>query len=543
MARARTPNHLGELFEWHAGRSRQTVMHVDRPFDIAPDAGTVLDGARLAALVREASGWLHAAGLRHGDRVAIVKENHYDTVIVAAGAARMGALPVMIAPITATGSIRTMIDRIGPRLVVLGAAVVARAAVESCELVGSGQRTVVLGEPGVPLPGDALRLADVLGAAPAPVRMGAADEPMVVTHSSGTTGVPKLVVHSAATAVGAQARLESSRLPVVVSRRSDVTASAISFAHFRVLSWTAGQLRLAPRRMVVLSDPAPERVAEMLSRHRPSVLEACPNIFQRWEELADLRPALFARVRLFVTTFDAVHPRTVRAFLSASERKLPLWAHGWGQSETGPLCSNLFTRRSVRPRPSAGERAGTHGVTNEVGWPLLCRVRAVDPATGRTVRRGEPGLLMASSAGRCLDYLGESDRHRAKLDGRWWNTGDLGRRVGLFRFSLIDREVDMIPGLSCIELESVLLDRLPRATEVVVLAVRGELPVPVLAIRDGQLDSEEWRLATEGLPALGRPRILPWDEMPRTATWKVRRIPLREKVLGPGESFGTGRWT
>jgi acyl-CoA synthetase (AMP-forming)/AMP-acid ligase II len=39
------------------------------------------------------------------------------------------------------------------------------------------------------------------------------------------------------------------------------------------------------------------------------------------------------------------------------------------------------------------------------------------------------------------------------------------------------------------------------------------------------------------------PRLVSWDDVPRTATWKVRRLELREKALGTKESIGTGRWT
>ena len=112
------PWNLGLLYDWFAEADRPTVMHLDRPFDIAPDAGTRFDGAGLADLVREASGWLRAAGLRHGDRVAIVKDNHYDMPMIAAAAARIGALPAVIAPLTSVEAVRTMIRRVDPALVV-----------------------------------------------------------------------------------------------------------------------------------------------------------------------------------------------------------------------------------------------------------------------------------------------------------------------------------------------------------------------------------------------------------------------------------------
>lgn len=56
------PYDMGVLFEECADRGVPTVVQVDRPFDIAPDAGLSHDMPALARLVREASGWLAAAG-------------------------------------------------------------------------------------------------------------------------------------------------------------------------------------------------------------------------------------------------------------------------------------------------------------------------------------------------------------------------------------------------------------------------------------------------------------------------------------------------
>ncbi|MFL6136346.1 MAG: AMP-binding protein [Frankiaceae bacterium] len=533
------PTSIGSLFDWHAEARRQTVMHLDRPFDVAPEGGLRHDAASLASIVSEASGWLHAAGLRRGDRLVVVKDNHYDVLMLAAAAARLGALPVLIAPLSSIDAIRTMTIRADPAVVVASPRILELAVRAGCELGGPRTRIVVLGEPGDGAPPGAMRLAELRGAAapsPRPVRD---DEPMIVTHTSGTTGVPKLVVHSARTILGTMSRLESLRLPIVASRLDDVVAIAVPFAHARAVSWTAGQFGLTPRGLVVVSDFGIDNVARTLDEHRPTTLEACPNVFQHWEELAVARPELFRQVRLFAATFDAVHPRTVRTFLGASARRFPLWAQGWGQSEVGPVSVATFTRRQVR------KRGGARAVTSDIGWPVpvLVKARVVDPETGRRQPRGVPGLLMVSTKGRCLDYLGESDRHRDKRDGEWWSTGDVGERGRFGRLRLVDREVDVIPGGSAIELESILLDRLQRADEVAVLGVPDRLPVPIVCTRDGRLDPDEWRAATAGLPPMEEPRLVSWDEVPRTATWKVRRLELREQVLGTKESIGTGRWT
>ena len=114
-------------------------------------------------------------------------------------------------------------------------------------------------------------------------------------------------------------------------------------------------------------------------------------------------------------------------------------------------------------------------------------------------------------------------------------------RFGAVR--LVDREIDRIPGASAIELEDVLLDRLPETTEVVVLAVAGKEPIPVLSTTgDIPLDRAAWARATGDLPPLAEPIQIPWSQLPRTATWKIRRAQLREQLFCGAEAIGVGRW-
>ena len=109
---------------------------------------------------------------------------------------------------------------------------------------------------------------------------------------------------------------------------------------------------------------------------------------------------------------------------------------------------------------------------------------------------------------------------------------------------LLDREVDSVPGLSTLEIEDILLDRIPQASEVVVLGVRGEPSVPIVSLEPGcELDEEMWGAVSADLPRLAQPKQVAWDDIPRTGTWKVRRLALRQQVLGEAVTSGSGRWT
>jgi len=538
MAMAKGPKNIGLMFERYAEMGSRPVFHLDRPFDVAPKGGIQYEVGDLARLVAEISGVLFEAGLRAGDRLGIVKDNHFDVVLLAAAAARIGALPAMISSTIRPDALRVMLGRLEPKVLVATPNVLEAAAAAKVELVGPGVMTLVAGSPGEVPPGavtvEELRGASVPVAAPRPD-----SEPMICTHTSGTTGVPKLVVHSADTTVKVNSKLETTKIPFLSTRSDDVIAACVAWVHIRSVTWAAGQLALPPAKAVVIADTDPENAVRVLREHPPTTLEACPNIFQRWEGIPAAHPELFKRVRAYVSTFDAIHPRTIRTFLAASGRKGALWGQSWGQSEVGPVSLGVYTRRKIRRQ---GESTA---VTTNVGRPIpfVTRLRVVDPQTRRRVRRGKEGIVLVHTKGRCLDYLGESDRHAAKDWDGWWNTGDVGVRTFTGGLRILDREVDMIPGMSGIDAESVLLDRLKEASEVIVLGVPGRPPVPVLSTESGRIDPGVWKAATAGLPAMDDPVVIPWEDFPRTGTWKVRRPILREQLFGTRLTHGTGKWT
>ncbi|MBB5958086.1 acyl-coenzyme A synthetase/AMP-(fatty) acid ligase [Saccharothrix tamanrassetensis] len=528
------PRDMGTLFDECAARRSHTTVVLDRPFDIAPERGTTFTVPQLADLVEEAAGWLHAAGAREGERVAVVKRNHYDYDLLACAAIRLGAVPALLSGHLADDALELLLKRLEPAVLVTDRPMAAHHARRVLSLShgdghGDGHRNGYGDRDG----GGRLVLDDVRGSrAPSPW-LRHDDDPLVINHTSGTTGLPKLVVHTTSTLASRLARFESTRVPVIGTRRDDVVANASSYAHGRTFCWTASVFGLEPRKIVILSEPGSAR--NVLGVHRPTTVEALPSTYVRWQQLAASSHNPFRSVRLYVSSYDAMHPPAVRAMLNASKRKHPLWMQGWGQTETGPLTFRFLTRKAARRETTA----------RFLGRPVpgRTRLRVVDPATFEDVPRGTPGLVLARTKARCAGYVGEQDRWQAKNSGPWWNTGDLAVRTRTGGVRLLDREVDAVPGFSCLEVEDVVEDRLPEVLECVVLGPAGRLPIPVLVTADGRLDHERWWAVAAGLPDLGLPRVLKWDEVPRTGTGKVRRLELLTRLVGNAETHGTGRWT
>ncbi|MEV5987735.1 class I adenylate-forming enzyme family protein [Streptomyces sp. NPDC052051] len=525
----------GPFFDVLAERGTPTLVRLGRALDIAPNGPTTYGIEGLAELVAQAAGWLDALGVARGDRVAVVKPNHWDYVLLACAAARIGAVPALLSDRLPAETLQLLLKRLDATALVTTADTLASADAAGTDLSAFTRRTLTLDGPAR----GAVPLGDVRGHRPPPPRRRPDGAPSALMHTSGTTGIPKLVTHTSETLIHRIAAAEARRLPLVSPRRDDTVVQATSYAHGRGLTWTLSVLWLAPREAVILDSYDPRRAEPVLRAHRPTVVEAAPAAFVRWQSLAAAPDHPFRGVRLYVNTFDAVHPPTVRAFLGATRRRLPLWVQVWGQSETGPLTFRCLTRRSVR---AVGRR---HPTTRDLGRPVpgRTRLRVVDPETLRPVRRGSPGLVLARTGALCAGYVGETERLRAKVADGWFATGDLGILTRSGRLLLLDREVDTVRGGSCVEIEDVLHDRLPEVVEAVVLGRASGRPLPVLVTRDGTLDRAAWRRAAADLPPLAEPVLMPDGRLPLTATGKVRRQELRDRLLDGAEPYGTGHWT
>lgn len=505
------------LPEAGADRHGPVPLWLDRPLGIAPDLGTDLDYAVFAGLARDAGDWLAAAGTRPGDVVAIVKQANVDVVALALGAAQIGAVPALLAPDFAPGTTAELLRRLSPAITVTDESTAAAQAQHLTGHKGPGGRVLTVDGPpdGPRTPLDAFRTAKV-----APRRPRTGGDLVAVTHTSGTTGVPKLIGHSADTLTG-QAAVQVLGGRLLLSG-DDTVATCLTSAHARTLSGLATLAAVGAPHLAMV-DPDPASAGPLLARRRPSLIETFPNVFLRWEALALHPDRPFSNVRIFLSTFDAAHPRTIRTLLAASRRRLPVYAQAYAQSELGAIALSFRTR--VGPDRDA----------RDVGYPALAfnRLRIVDPDSGRSLRRGELGTIQVRGPGMFAGYVGPTGVTAGTDRDGWWDTGDVGTCSVTGRLRLAGRAVDHLAAQpDYLAWEDVLLDRLPELIEVVVTCGADDRPLVVTCTRDGHpVDAGRWAHAVADLPRIGAPVHMDWDELPTTATWKVRRPELRQMLM------------
>ncbi|MBL1087399.1 acyl--CoA ligase [Streptomyces actinomycinicus] len=504
--------HIGLLPEMAAAVNPSTPIVLDHDLDVLPEAGRRLTVAQYAEHVDDLAARLWAAGVRPDERVVIYKTANADHWMLAAAVSRIGAVVVNLSPALDAATVGVLLQRVDqPTLLTDGTKLDLLTEVPLADLT----RRVITSADDRP---GTVSLAELAGAPRVRPVVRPIDEAAVITHTSGTTGIPKLVVHTARTQ---GLRLIPQWRLLSLMRKKETVAIHVPFVHSRmVAAMSLALLREYP--VLLLRETDPAVVAEHFLRHRPALVEALPNSLMEWEGLTEDPRMPFASVKVFSSTFDAIHPATMGKLLGASARRGALFFQIYGQSEVGPAVGRAYFRHSAH---KANGRC--------VGWAMpfgAAKVRVVS-RDGKRPTEQNPGRIEVAWPALAKTYYGEQERYDGNRKGEWWGTGDVGYFTKFGCLHMLDREVDMIPGVrSSLEIEDVVLGKLDELAELVVVQGPNSEAVPVICtVDDEPLDLARWRTAVADFPQLADPVQIPQAELPRTATLKVQRLALARR--------------
>jgi fatty-acyl-CoA synthase len=205
----------------------------------------------------------------------------------------------------------------------------------------------------------------------------------------------------------------------------------------------------------------------------------------------------------------------------------------YGMTETSPVSTQTRFDDSIERRVSTVGRVGPH-----------LEVKIIDPETGLTVPRGEPGELCTRGYSVMLGYWEEPGKTAEAIDAaRWMHTGDLGVMDDEGYVNITGRIKDMVirggENIYPREVEELLYTH-PDVLDAQVIGVPdtkyGEELMVWVRMRDGAepLDAEGVREFCTGKVARYKiPRYVHVvDEFPMTVTGKVRKVEMREVSVG-----------
>jgi benzoate-CoA ligase len=355
----------------------------------------------------------------------------------------------------------------------------------------------------------------------APVAGTTVDSPAFWLYSSGTTGVPKGVMHVHGN-MQATYDTYAARVLHVTGEDRFLSVAKLFFAYGLGNSLTfpfgaGGTAVLEPRR------PTPGSVCALVAQERPTLFFASPGFVAAILD-TPVEPAAFGSVRATVTAGESLPAALQRRF---SERFGHPVLDGIGSTEALHIfISNTLAAQSpgssgwVVPGYEAKLLADDDSEVTEADTPGYLHVRG--PSTARGYWQREEATTAAF-----------------RPDG-WLRTGDVYTRSVDDSWTFLGRNSDMIKAggiwVSPAEVESTLVTH-PDVLEAAVVGARTgqglEETVAFVVPRAGH-SIETTDLDThcrEHMATFKRPRrILVVDELPKTATGKIQRFKLRDSL-------------
>jgi fatty-acyl-CoA synthase len=479
--------------------------------------------AELGAEVDRCARGLLAAGVRRGDRVGIWSPNNAEWVVVQFATAKIGAILVNVNPSYRATELEYALDQSGCSTLILAPGFKDADYVELVSSVRTPalRRRIVLGSEWEELlsGGD----GEDLAARAAELDF---DQPVNIQYTSGTTGFPKgaTLSHHNILNNGFLIGEELGYTPV------DRVCVPVPFYH--CFGMVLGNLAIVTHgACIVVPSEAfdPRAVLEAVEAERCTSLYGVPTMF-----IAELEDPEFGRFDLSTlrTGIMAGSPCPVEVMRRVkTEMHMNEVTICYGMTETSPVST-----QTARDDPIE-KQVGTVGRVH----PHL-EVKIVDPGTGLTAPRGDPGELCTRGYSVMLGYWEDPESTRQAIDGaRWMHTGDLATMDDDGYVEIVGRIKDMIirggENVYPREIEEFLYTH-PAIADVQVIGVPderyGEEVCAWVVLREGaEVDEEELRDFCRGKIARYKiPRYVRFVEgFPMTVTGKIQKHKMRDLEL------------
>lgn len=397
-------------------------------FDTDVDGHPAWQGLTLGALyerVAARAAWLHDKGVGPRDPVAIYVSTSADCFLNFMALTWLGAIPALMNP-NIPGDIAAEYIR---RLRSVGVLTDA-----------SHQERLAGHDLGVPILGDVTELGSGDPAkAPAPYRHHA-DDPIAITHSSGTTRMPTGVVHSHSSLFYATRRI---RLSGPRAQGTDRILSALPAPHAAGIMTLNHALCNRAELLFLSRQNDGAAVISAIERWKPTGVFG---FAVTWAELAryDLSQYEMDSVALWFNTGDCAHEPHIRHLVAAGSRdvvtregvkRLPgsSFVDGLGSTEMGHSAFHIT------------HRTDTNRYGRCVGVPhVFAEVALLDVSTGKEVPVGQVGHFGLKAPTLAPGYWNDSlNTYRNRLGG-YYLTGDLMFRDEEGYYYHVDRAVDSI---------------------------------------------------------------------------------------------------
>lgn len=445
-----------------------------------------------AAVARQ----LQALGVAPGDPVALHLGNGVEFVVADVAVARLGAVKVPINTLLPADTVRYVVEAVGARVTIVDPAL------------------------GVDVPGPVVLVDDLAGPSPAPAPPPppiGPDARAAIYFTGGTTGRPKGVVHTQASAVA----LQYAQLLEAEIAQDDRLLLTTPLAHAAGVFAQSALLRGATS--VVEPGFDADAVLAALRERGITWTFLVPTMLYRLLDALDGGEGP-EELGLRTVVYGAA-PITPDRLTRALEVFGPVFVQLYGQTE----CPNWGTRLAKDDH----DPARPHLLDSCGRASIMADVTIVGDGSA-LVPTGETGEVCLRSPYVLESYLDDPSATAEKfLPGGWIRTGDLGFLDDEGYLHLRDRRADMVisggMNVYCREVEDVLASH-PAVSRVAVIGVpHDDWGEAVHAVIVGSVDVDEvlaW--CRDRLAAYARPKSAELvDDLPVTPFGKIDKKLLR----------------
>ncbi len=260
------------------------------------------------------------------------------------------------------------------------------------------------------------------------------DDPVIIFYTSGTTGVPRGALYTHAR------KLDNTRIKALEmgTKAGDRHLMVLPFFHIGGDSHVWPFFLVGGSNVIMTQNSFdPRAVLQAIQEEKVTDMQIVPTQLNSLLSQQDLKAYdLSSLSRIYY----AASPMPVELLRRGLEVFGPIFAQGYGQTESGPQIATLPKEaHHVLGKPLEDQR-----VLNSCGQPSLgVHVRVVDE-NNDDVERGKVGEIIARSESIMVEYWKMPKETRETIIDGWLHTGDLAYYDEKGFIYIVDRKKDMI---------------------------------------------------------------------------------------------------
>lgn len=481
---------------------------------IVDDSGSELklSFAEMSRRSNQVATFFREQGVRRGDRIVVQLSNHVAMWEIMLAACKLGAIVVPAATLLTVEDLRDRMERGKARHIVTHAGLTEKFS----SVIGDYIRIVVGGEEKGWIP-----YSRAYAHSPNFVPDGEtnANDPLMLYFTSGTTALPKLVLHTHQSyPVGHLATM------FWIGIRPDDLHFNISTPGWAKHAWSSFFAPWNAGATIFVHNYDrfnAKRTLDVVAGCGVTTMCAPPTVWRLF--LLEQLKSFPVKLRELASAGEPLNPEVIERVRAAWNITI---RDGFGQTENVLLLGN-FPGQVVKPgavgRPSPG-----HNV-------VLLDLNGNESDDGEISVKCDPKPCSLMT-----EYLNDAELNAKCFAGGYYRTGDVAHRDADGYFTYIGRADDVFKSsdyrLSPFELESALIEHDCVAEAAVVPSVdriRWHVPKAFITLRPGLRPSanvarEIFKFIRGRLAPYKRIRRIEFCELPRTISGKTRRVQLRE---------------